>query len=224
MPVQPSQAGSVTATAGAARHARRVPSQKRSRERVERILDAAAALVVREGVDAMTTQQIARSADVPVASLYQYFADKEDVLLALAGRDMDEMDAEVATALAELGTEDLTVESVVRTTMESFVRVYHRRRAFVEIYLRGRTNTAVHRFGRDHNERIAGTLREYAVDVGIAGPDLTPSRALLAVEMGDRVFQLAFEHDDRGDLQLVEEGITLVTGYLERFTAAGAVA
>lgn len=219
MPVQPSGAGSVTATPGAARHNRRVPSQRRSRERVERILDSAASLVIRDGVEAVTTQEIARGAGVPVASLYQYFGDKEDVLLALAGRDMAEMDEEVATALAELGTDGLTVELLVRTTMESFVRVYHRRRAFVEIYLRGRTNSVLNRFGREHNERIAVTLREYALDIGLAGPELTPARALLAVEMGDRIFQLAFEHLDEGDPLLVEEGIALVTGYLEKFAA-----
>lgn len=210
MPVQPSVTGSVT---------RRVPSQERSRLRVERILDAAATLVVRDGVDAVTTQEIAREAGVPVASIYQYFADKEDVLLELAGRDMDEMDQEVAMALADLAPSDLTVERLVRLTMESFVRVYHRRRAFVEIYLRGRTNSAVHRFGRDHNERISTTLRSYAIDAGLAGPSLTPQRALLAVEVGDRIFQLAFEHSDEGDPTLVEEGIVLVTGYLERYAA-----
>ena len=48
------------------------------------ILDAAARLVVERGVDALTTRDIAEAAGVPVASLYQYFADKEDVLLALA--------------------------------------------------------------------------------------------------------------------------------------------
>jgi hypothetical protein len=42
--------------------------------------------------------------------------------------------------------------------------------------------------------------------------------ALLAVEVGDRVFQLAFEHDPDGDPVLIEEGITMVTAYLERYT------
>jgi AcrR family transcriptional regulator len=216
MPVQPPVTGSVTVTTG---QGRRVPTQERSRLRVERILDAAATLVVRDGVDALTTQEIARGAGVPVASIYQYFADKEDVLLALAGRDMDEMDAEVAAVLADVAPSDLTVERLVRLVMESFVRVYHRRRSFVEIYLRGRTNVAVNRFGREHNERISVTLRDYALGAGLAGAALTPARALLAVEVGDRIFQLAFEHDDEGDPDLVEEGIVLVTGYLERYAS-----
>jgi AcrR family transcriptional regulator len=184
---------------------------------VERILDAATQLVVREGVDAMTTQAIARTAGVPVASLYQYFGDKEDVLIALAGRDMKLMDDEVASSLLELGTENLTLAAIVRTTFEAFVRTYDQRLSFVEIYLRGRTNTVLHQYGREHNERIAVTLLQYAVDLGLAGPDLTPARALLAVEMADRVFQLAYEHEDQGNQMLIEEGIALVSGYLEKF-------
>ena len=195
--------------------ARRVPTQERSRRRVARVLDAAARIVVRDGVDALTTREIARAAKVPIATLYQYFADKEAVLIALTERDIDEMDAEVATALDELDV--LTVASVVRATMEAFVRVYHRRRSFVEIYLRGRTNLAVHHYGREHNARVAASLRDYARSAGLVGEDLTTARARLAVEVGDRIFQVAFEHDDQGDPDLVEEGITLVTVYLERY-------
>lgn len=199
---------------------RRVPTQERSRRRVEEILDAAARLVVAHGVEALSTREIARVAGVPVASLYQYFADKDAVLLALAQRDMDEMDHQVLEDLA--GIEVLSVASLVRTTMTAFVTVYHRRRAFVEIYLRGRTNVAVHQFGREHNASVAEMLRAFAVEAGLAGPDLSPKIALLAVEVGDRVFQIAYEHDAEGDPELIEEGITLVTAYLERYaTPAG---
>ena len=33
----------------------------------------------------------------------------------------------------------------------------------------------------------------------------------------DRVFQVAFEHDRHGDEWIIQQGIDLVTGYLERF-------
>ena len=89
----------------------------------------------------------------------------------------------------------------------------------MEIYLRGRTNAAVHRFGRDHNNRIAERLRAFAIDAGLADERLTPAVAMLAVEIGDRVFQLAFEHDPNGDAELIEEGVALMTAYLERYAA-----
>ncbi|MFB9312405.1 TetR/AcrR family transcriptional regulator [Nocardioides plantarum] len=201
---------------------RRAPVQERSRRRVEAILDAAERLVVERGVEALTTREIALAAAVPVASLYQYFADKEAVLIALAERDMAEMDEQVAAdldalaATGELG--GLTVASLVETAMRAFVTVYARRRAFVEIYLRGRANTAVQAFGRDHNLRLARAMRELAVESGLVRPDLTEQVVVLAVEVGDRVFQLAYEHDAHGDQALVAEGIAMITSYLERFT------
>ena len=199
---------------------RRVPRQQRSRRRVEGLLDAAERLVVERGVEALSTREIAEEAGVPVASLYQYFADKEGVLLALAQRDMEEMDAQVAADLAKLDV--LTVASLVRTTMQAFVTVYRRRRAFVAIYLRGRTNQAVHAFGREHNKRVAATLRAFALDAGLASPALSPKIAELAVEVGDRIFQLAYAEKVTGDQALVEEGIGMVSAYLERYaTPAG---
>ncbi|MCW2773483.1 MAG: hypothetical protein JWN91_1809 [Nocardioides sp.] len=36
-------------------------------------------------------------------------------------------------------------------------------------------------------------LQEYAVEAGLATTELTPTMARLAVEVGDRVFQLAYE-------------------------------
>lgn len=201
---------------------RRIPTQARSRRRVEELLDAAERLVVDRGVEALTTRDIAETAGVPVASLYQYFGAKEDVLLALADRDMAEMDEQVITDLAQLET--LSVAALTRSVMESFVRVYHRRRAFVVIYLRGRSNAAVNQFGRDHNRRVAAMLRDFAVDAGLVDPALPTAAAELAVEIGDRVFQLAFERSLTGDDFLVEQGIAMVTGYLERYaTPAGLV-
>src|SRR3981081_3598921 len=84
--------------------ARRSPVQRRSRERVERILDAAAGLVADHGVAELTTRAIAARADVPVASIYQYYADKDEIVLALVERDVDEMDSRVAEAVGALRT------------------------------------------------------------------------------------------------------------------------
>ncbi|GAB2780408.1 TetR family transcriptional regulator [Nocardioides salsibiostraticola] len=185
-------------------------------------MDSAAVLVVEQGVEALTTRAIATHAQVPVASLYQYFADKEGVLLALAERDMAEMDeeliADVGALIAQHGRP--TVEQFIRTALGAFVAVYDRRRAFVEIYLRGRTNVAVHEFGRQHNQRVAATLRAVAVDAGVVGPELTELAARLAVDIGDRVFQLAYEVDPGGDPALVEEGTCMLIAYLERYAAS----
>lgn len=196
--------------------------QRRSRERVQRILDAAADLIVEHGVAAVGTRTIAEKAGVPVASLYQYFADKTEILLALVERDTAEMDKAVAEAVGALKT--VSVRATVAATMRAFVTVYHQRPAFVVIWWRGRTDPAVYDYCRAHNKRIANDLLAFAQSVGLVRPGVDPQVVEIAVEVGDRVFQLAFEHDLRGDERIIAEGIELVTGYLERHATPEGIA
>jgi len=200
---------------------RRVPQQSRSRDRVVRILDAAAALVCEEGVEALSTRAIAERAEIPVASLYQYFADKEEILLALVERDIEEMDAQIARDLGDLRV--LSVRAIVTATMDAFVKVYLHRPAFVMIWLRGRTNQAIKEYGRVHNLKVANDLLGFAIGAGLVDPSgATPLVAEIAVEMGDRCFQLAFENSMTGEPEILAEAKELVVTYLERYaTKAG---
>ncbi len=192
---------------------RRVPQQGRSRVRVERILEVTDALVVSGGVEAVTTRAIATAAGIPVASLYQYFADKEAVLLALMERDLTKLDARVAHDVAAL--EPLTVRSLVEATMRAYLSVYRRRRSLLMIFVRGRTNRAVRDYCREHNRRLAKELFEVARSAGMVVPDATGLHAELAIEVSDRLFQVAFDKDPDGDPHVVDEAIAIVSTYLE---------
>lgn len=68
---------------------RRQPQQKRSQERVEKILDAAAMVFDEVGYDAATTHQIAARANTAIGSLYQFFPDKLAIFNALELRHVD---------------------------------------------------------------------------------------------------------------------------------------
>ena len=70
-------------------HLRRQPQQKRSQERVEKILDAAAIVFDEMGFEAATTHAIAARADTSVGSLYQFFPDKLAIFNALELRHVD---------------------------------------------------------------------------------------------------------------------------------------
>lgn len=199
---------------------RRAPSQRRSKDRVAKILDAAAELVVSHGVEALSTRRIADTARVPVASIYQYFADKEEILLELVKRDTEEMDAHVAETVAALET--LSIRSVVTTTMQAFLDVYARRREFVAIYFHGRTNAAIFDFCREHNARIAQALFAVMTQAGLLSAEADLARGQFAVEIGDRVLEWAFREGYTGDQAVIDDGIEILVGYLERFaTDAG---
>lgn len=67
------------------------PQQARSRQTVDRILDAAADLIGELGYDSVTTNAIAERADVSIGALYRYFPDKEAILRALAERYVEQI-------------------------------------------------------------------------------------------------------------------------------------
>ena len=79
---------------------RREPNQRRSRERVERILAAASALIAERGSDAMRMGEVAERAGVSIGSLYQYFPDKAAIIRQLAERYNAAGRACIAAALA----------------------------------------------------------------------------------------------------------------------------
>ncbi len=85
---------------------RRNPSQRRARERVERMLSCAAEVIAEKGSDAMRMSEVARLAGVSIGSLYQYFPDKSAIVRTLAERYNAEGRRCVAEGLADLGDLD----------------------------------------------------------------------------------------------------------------------
>jgi AcrR family transcriptional regulator len=94
---------------------RKTPSQQRSRETVARILDAAARLLDEQGYAATTTNHVAELAGVSIGSLYQYFPNKDALLVALADRHLDEAVSAMAGRLADLRVRAPAVPEVVRS-------------------------------------------------------------------------------------------------------------
>lgn len=70
---------------------RRTPQQQRSQQRVLKILQAASDLIVTAGYEGLSTSAIAERAGISVGSLYQFFANKEAVLQALAQRYLEKV-------------------------------------------------------------------------------------------------------------------------------------
>jgi AcrR family transcriptional regulator len=66
--------------------ARLVPTQQRSRERFERILQCAAEVMAEKGSEAFRMSDIVERSGVAFGSLYQYFPDKSAIIGTLAER------------------------------------------------------------------------------------------------------------------------------------------
>lgn len=63
---------------------RKRPIQKRSQQTVAAILEATARILIEEGYERLNTNRVAEVAGVSIGSLYQYFPNKQALVLALA--------------------------------------------------------------------------------------------------------------------------------------------
>ena len=62
---------------------KREPAQARSRDMVQRILDAALRVLKASGIEGFTNNHVAAEAEVSVASVYQFFPNKQSIIYRL---------------------------------------------------------------------------------------------------------------------------------------------
>jgi AcrR family transcriptional regulator len=80
---------------------RKIPQQSRAEQTVATILEAAALVLETKGMDGMNTNLVAQRAGVSVGSLYQYFPNKDALIVALSQRERAVFFAEAQGALNE---------------------------------------------------------------------------------------------------------------------------
>lgn len=103
---------------------RRVPRQARSKDTSEVIVEAAARVFAEVGLVKATTTRVAEVAGVSVGSLYQYFPDKQAIVLALFERQTRRLEAEFIGLVSRRGLDD--VHALVRDYVEITVEALER--------------------------------------------------------------------------------------------------
>lgn len=97
------------------------PTQERSRQTVATILEACAQLLVKESFYEVTTDKIAKEAGVSIGSLYQFFGNKESVVLALIKKMNDEDKAQISEKTRAFNA--LPSDQRMRGVIESILEV-----------------------------------------------------------------------------------------------------
>ena len=104
---------------------RKKPKQQRSRVTIDTIFEAAIQVLLANGLDRITTIQIADRAGVSVGSLYQYFPNKNALLAAIVKRHVGQVaDATIAACKSAHGK---TIGEMCATMMAAFVDAKTRR-------------------------------------------------------------------------------------------------
>lgn len=140
---------------------RRMPAQQRARETVETILQATAQILAEEGSERLTTNHLARKAGFSIGTVYQYFPNREAIVLTLIERQRAGMASRIEAVLANMG--DTTAEEKIRR----IVHVLH-------------ASFSVH---RATERRLVQALIRLAVAQGLPTPPNVAATAIVRIWM-----------------------------------------
>ena len=154
---------------------RKSPTQARAEHTVDAILEAAAQILQSDGEEKLNTNRIAERAGFSIGTLYQYFADKEAIIAALAERERDKVLATIVKALSSVESNDAqsVIREIVRTMIGSFAK---RRRARRIIMM-----TMLKRWQFAPDKQGAGVIEQIIVENGGRGHGrvMTPAAAFV---------------------------------------------
>lgn len=178
-------------SAGPATSARIVPTQKRSRERMEKILQAATALIGEAGSDAMKMSDVAKRSGISIGSLYQYFPDKRAIIAALA----EQCHAEGSHCIAEAldGVNSLAgFRAAFNALIDEYYALFLAEPVMRDVWSGTQADKALVDIDIRNNRENARIVTDalLRVDPG-ASRDAVEPRAFLVMSLGDATMRLA---------------------------------
>ena len=197
-------------------NSRHAPVQRRSRERLERILEAAAELLAEGGVDALTTRSLAEHTGIPVASIYRYFDNRDAIIAAYLDRELQEIEAAQTAAL--LALDRVTFRSLSEASALAHMRHHQQHPEGVQVWFAGRLNPAVVERVRTLDARLAASFQAAVRSSGLLTgvPDFV---AELLVRLFDRMFEYVFlaERTAAEQEAIVLAYVDMIATYMETF-------
>ena len=196
---------------------RRQPKQKRSQQRVERILEAAAEVFAEVGYEAATTHAIASRAKTAIGSLYQFFPDKLAIFHALEERHMEQVTA-IHAQLITPQMAQLPLEQMIQQLVETFA-VYFEQPGPKVVYIQYFVAPEMFKYFGDHFTQ--GLIQEFASYLRWRNPALSEEKGKLLAEVCLQCYNsllLAALRSDRiHRKQLYEEIQELLVAYLQPY-------
>lgn len=179
------------------------PQQARSREKVDRILDAAAVLIADEGLSQVTSTRIAREAGLPPATVYHYFKDRDAILMALASRTMERVDAAIVSAMPS--ADDHNPQSWLRL-IDLIYEQYRATPGFVPMLAALRSTAELRSLADASNRRVAEFLAERLLQGAIRLPRTRLERiALMLSDACQALFEKALLEEPQEARAIVAE-------------------
>ena len=196
---------------------RKAPAQRRSRATVDAILEAAARVFAERGFAAGTTNRIAERAGVSVGSLYEYFPNKESILVALVERTTAQGMARIEGRLAEDSEGDGDLERLLLGFVEAML-AFHRGEPELHrvLFEEAPHPPELHACVLQMEEKLAHTLEAFLArcsEVAVRDADTAAHLAVQVVEALTHRFVLHGIHEIT-DAAFTQEVVGLLSAYL----------
>ncbi|MGC4981647.1 MULTISPECIES: TetR/AcrR family transcriptional regulator [unclassified Streptomyces] len=192
---------------------RRAPVQRRSAERLTRILDACADLLDEVGYDGLSTRAVAQRAGVPIGSVYRFFGNKRAMADALAQRNLELYSERVTESLRE--ADGGGWRAAMDAVLDEYLAMKRTAPGFSLVDFGNQIPVGA-RYA-EPNTRVADRLTDLLSGYLDREPDDDLRRCfLVAVESADTLVHLAFRVDPEGDERIIEETRELLRAYLAR--------
>lgn len=195
----------------------RLPQQARSRERFNRILDAAAELFVEIGYESVTTDDIAARASTSVGGLYRFFPDKLAVFHALLDRYLNQLRGLSATLHSD-EVMQLPLDIYIHQLVEGFDQFVSENPAFRTVFVQSRLIPTTVEMNTAFNQEIAQQLTVY---FSVRNPALEQSQrellATISVEVASALDILALSRDRTFQHRVLAETKKLLIAYLQQY-------
>ncbi|GLQ05535.1 TetR/AcrR family transcriptional regulator [Sneathiella chinensis] len=197
---------------------RKKPLQNRSRERVELILETTEKLISEMPIPDISTSKIAKTAGIPVGSIYQYFNDRDAVLLELGERLIDREDALLEQVFDMISTTlpwKLVVQRVLRAYAESMRQSDTLYRldmalAHVEEWIQ------IHRRSEDRMTLFFASYPAFS-DNGLSPEKAQTVARMIVITATTIILRVQAERDEESVNTLVEEAEKLIIAYLSLY-------
>jgi AcrR family transcriptional regulator len=191
---------------------RRAPVQRRSAERLTRILDACADLLDEVGYDDLSTRAVAQRAGVPIGSVYRFFGNKRQMADALAQRNLERYTARVTDRLKEADGGGWRV--AMDAVLDEYIAMKRTAPGFSLVDFGNQIPVGTR---GEPNHRVADRLTDLLSGYLDREPDEDLRRVfLIAVETADTLVHLAFRVAPEGDDRILEEAREMLGAYLTR--------
>jgi AcrR family transcriptional regulator len=192
---------------------RRAPVQRRSAERLARILDACAELLDEAGYDDLSTRAVAERAGVPIGSVYRFFGNKRQMADALAQRNLERFTERVTERLEVTG--DRGWRHAMDVVLDEYLDMKRTAPGFSLVDFGNQIPVGTRRAEPNHRvaDRLTDLLSGY---LGREADDDLRRTFLIAVETADALVHLAFRMVPEGDEKVIGELREMLRAYLAR--------